>query len=389
VIDSPAGNFVVTIGAPTAAIASLSAAEQVNVFGTLTVNGAAAFDGGGELSGTIGGTGTLTLGSPMTWHAGTVSLAGGLEVLNGQTLTLPGNNQTRVLSATSLRNHGTVVQNSATALLLQGGTTVAVTNETDGLWTTGDTTITSNGAGALTFANAGTLRKATGAGNLSLAGNIAYTNTGTLDVQSGVAHTDATLTSSGHLAVMAGATLYLANTTLTGTTTFSGGGTLYMPGTTTLTGTVTFTLPSELASGTLTGSGSLRLGAPMTWQGGIVSLAGGLEVLNGQTLTLPGNNQTRLLSATSLRNHGTVAMFSGSGLLWTGGTTVAVKNETDGLWTFTAGSFSFSANGPGTLSFVNAGTMQGAGSLSTTLNVSTLIGFSNTGTISGIDLQFF
>jgi hypothetical protein len=206
-------------------------------------------------------------------------------------------------------------------------------------------------------------------------------------VQSGVLQmTDSgALTTSGHLSVASGATFYLNRTTVTTGSTFSGTGLLYMPGTTTITGTVTFTIPSQLTNA-LTGSGTLRLGAPMSWDAGTVTLAGGLEVLNGQTLTMPGNGNTRVLSATSLRNHGTVAMFNPSALLWAGSTTVAVTNESDGLWTFASGTFTFTANGAGTLSFTNAGTMQGS---STTLNVSTFIGYTNTGTITGITVQFF
>lgn len=88
-----------------------------------------------------------------------------------------------------------------------------------------------------------------------------------------------------------------------------------------------------------------------------------------------------MLNQTSLTNHGTIAQVSGSALLWTGGTTVAVTNSASGLWTFDAGSFGFFANGAGTLSFSNAGTMQGAGSASTTLTISPEIAYSNTGTV--------
>jgi hypothetical protein len=141
--------------------------------------------------------------------------------------------------------------------------------------------------------------------------------------------------------------------------------------------------------GTLTGSGTLRVGAPMSWESGTVSVAGGLEVLNGATLTMASNGQTRVLSQTSFRNHGTVATFTNTALLWQGGTTVAVTNESDGLWTFGPGSMTFTTNGTGALSFTNAGTMQGAGNPATTLNMSQSIAFSNTGTISNMLVQFF
>ena len=49
------------------------------------------------------------------------------------------------------------------------------------------------------------------------------------------------------------------------------------------------------------------MAAPFTWIGGIVTLAGGLEVLAGQTLTMPTSGMNRWVIGSSLTNHGTVA----------------------------------------------------------------------------------
>ena len=62
------------------------------------------------------------------------------------------------------------------ALLLQGGTQVAITNEATGLWTVTHGVITSNGVGTLSFNNAGILRKS-GSNPLNLTGWIPYNNT--------------------------------------------------------------------------------------------------------------------------------------------------------------------------------------------------------------------
>ena len=59
-------------------------AEQLNVFSTLTVDGAAAVDGGAHLAATLAGAGKVTLGSPMIWTNGAVSLAGGLKCSAGR-----------------------------------------------------------------------------------------------------------------------------------------------------------------------------------------------------------------------------------------------------------------------------------------------------------------
>jgi hypothetical protein len=294
-----------------------------------------------------------------------------------------------------LRNHGTVAMGQSNGLSLTGSGTVGVTNAADGLWTASDGTISSNGAGALTFTNAGVFRKTAGTGTLLLGGAVAYTNSGTLELQSGHLRVSgdgasATLANSGQLAVVAGHTMALDRVTLQAGTTFSGAGTMLLNGTTTVTATVTLSVPA-IQSATLTGSGTVNVGAPFTWNGGEISLAGGLEVLSGQTLTFPDNGVTRVLTATSLRNHGTVAMGHGNAISLSG-SSAGIVNETDGLWTLTAGASTISSGGaptiPGGYTFANAGLLQGAGTAVTTLTIGEFVGFSNTGTVTGVTLVF-
>ena len=314
VIDRPAGNFTITISAPTAAIASLLSKEQLNIFHTLNANGPVALDGTTILNGQIDGTGSAVVNGPMSWDAGGVALAGGLEILAGQTLTMPNNNTARYVTDSSLLNHGTVVLGGSNALIGQG--TATFTNAADGLWTSGTTYITTT-SGASTFTNAGILRQVGGGGTFTLSGNIVYTSTGTLDVESGGAlavTSPATLTSSGVINLAPSTTFVLDRVTLAAGSSFSGIGTLTMTGTTTVTGNLTIPLPITLTD-TLTGSGSVHLAAPMTWIQGIVSLAGGLEMLAGRTLTLPDNNVARYLTNSSLLNHGTVAMGNSNALI--------------------------------------------------------------------------
>ena len=390
VIDRPAGEFVITVRTTTAAVNSLFATERLDVVGTLVVNGTAAIDGDLFLAGSLAGTGAALLGSDMTWQSGTIGLTGGLDVGNGQTVTLPNGSGLHVLANTSLRNHGTVAMGSGNSLSLLGGGTVTVTNESDGLWTSTDSPITSNGAGTLTFVNAGTLRKS-GASPMTLGGYVAYTNTGTIDVQGGTLRVAgdgaaATLLNSGHLAVASGATFNLDHVTLAAGTTFSGAGTLAMNGTTTVTAAIALTLPTVL-TGSLAGSGTIIVDTTMTWQGGTIALVGGLEVLSGRTLTLPSTGASRGLAGTSLRNHGTLAMGGGITLLLQGGTTVSILNAADGLWTLEAGTSAITSNGapsvPGGFSVTNAGTLQGAGSSVTTLVIGSSVSFS-AGTVTGV-----
>jgi PKD domain/K319L-like, PKD domain len=394
VIDRPAGSFTVTVGAPTAAIASLFAAEQVLVPSTLTVNGAAAFDGGLTLSGTLNGAGSATIGSAMAWDSGVVSLGGGLEILNGRTMTFANNGQGRTLVATTLRNHGTVAQGTGNALVLNGGGTVAVINESDGLWTTNDNVMMSNGAGPLSFTNLGILRKVGGSGQLWLTGHFLYANSGTIDIQSGsiavgLGGYSATLTNSGAINAGTGTTIYLHQVTLAAGSTFSGTGTLIMDGTTTVTTDLTLGLPTELSS-LVTGSGAIHMAAAMIWHGGTMSLAGGLEILPAGSLSLGTSGSTHFLTTgTSLRNYGAVSWTVGGSLQYTGGS-ITVRNESGATWTFGTGGYSLTSNGAptpaGSFTFLNAGTMTGAGA-STTLTVVSAVSFT-AGSMSGITVNF-
>ncbi len=133
-------------------------------------------------------------------------------------------------------------------------------------------TISSNGAGAYSVTNAGTIRK-TGAEQLALQGaGVPYSNTGTIDLQGGTAQIldSSTLTNSGLLALTRGTTFFLNQVTLAAGTTFSGTGTLSMNGTTTVTPNLTITLPTTL-NGTLARAGTVHVGAPFTWTAGTVS----------------------------------------------------------------------------------------------------------------------
>ena len=223
----------------------------------------------------------------MAWVNGVDSLAGGLEVLNGQTLTFPDNGQPRYLQTSSLLNHGTVAMGHSNTLVLMG-TTPAVTNAADGLWTTSDVAFSSNGGSGHTFTNAGTLRKTAASGGGLTFAAIAVSNTGTIEILTGYFQVagGATLTTSGLLSLAASTTFYLDAVTLAAGSTFSGAGLLSMNGTTTVTADLTLTVPSSHHA-TLTGPGTIHLAAPMAWVNGVVSLAGGLAVLTGRRSPSP------------------------------------------------------------------------------------------------------
>ena len=333
------------------------------------------------------GSGGLHLAAPMNWNgASTISLTGGLEVLHGQTLTLGPQDAAHALAATQLHNHGTVLWNNG-AIALTGATTVTIINEADGVWdATSDLVVGSNGAGNLAFNNLGLLRKSAGSGTLQLGGFLAYTNTGTIAVESGSVRIAADgaaglLTNSGELRVAAGATFLLDRVTLATGSTFTGAGTLQFNGTTTVTGDLTLTLPSEQLNGSqILGSGGLHLAAPMNWNGAsTISLTGGLEVLHGQTLTLGPQDAAHALAATQLHNHGTVLWNNGA-IALTGATTVTIVNEADGVWDATS-DLVVGSNGAGNLAFNNLGLLRKSAG-SGTLQLGGFLAYTNTGTIA-------
>ncbi len=187
-----------------------------------------------------------------------------------------------------------------------------------------------NGAGAYSVTNAGHDSQDRGDALALQGAGVPCSNTGTIDLQGGIIQIldSSTLTNSGLLALTGGTTFFLNQVTLAAGTTFSGTGTLSMNGTTTVTPNLTITLPTTL-NGTLTGAGTVHVGAPFTWTAGTVSLTGGLNVLNGQTLSFPNNNLGRLLLSSTLTNHGTVAMGTGNALIMQAAATMT--NASDGL----------------------------------------------------------
>jgi hypothetical protein len=335
------------------------------------------------LSSTVTGTGTVHMNAAMTWSGGTVNLTGGLEVLAGRTVTFPNNATARVVINSSLTNHGTVVMGQGNALVVQG--TVSVVNASDGLWTINDGTLSSNGCGTLTFSNAGTLRKSAGSGALALTGCTAYSNSGTLDIQSGFAFTDSSLTNTGAVSLASGTWLQADRVTFDAGSSFSGSGEIRMNGTTTVSADLTIGVPI-IQSGSLTGTGTVRVSNAMTWSSGSLLLSGGLEVQSGGTMTLGSNGQSVVIyPGISVRNFGTVSWVANSGIVYQGGgDSISVRNEASGVWTLNGGPNTLSANGSPTVGnsfgFSNFGLLNGSG----TMTVIDPVHFSNSGTVSGV-----
>ena len=189
----------------------------------------------------VAGAGALHLATNTTWRAGgasIISLTGGVEVMAGRTLTFDGNGccdfPNRYLIDSSLRNHGTVVWTFGTITLRNTST---ITNEAGAVWDAqGDHVVTTDGSGAPTFTNLGTLRKSAGTGPLTLSGAVVYVSSGTIDLQTGsIVVNGPQLTTSGPLQVAPGTTFFLDHVTVQASSTFFGTGLLHANGVTTRT----------------------------------------------------------------------------------------------------------------------------------------------------------
>jgi hypothetical protein len=264
-----------------------------------------------------------------------------------------------------------------------------------------------------TFNNAGTFRKAAGAGTTYLGedvnGEVLFNNSGEVDVLTGTLRFLGGGTSSGSFVVAAGATLDFGPGThnLTAASCISGAGNVRLSadllsrvGTVNVAGTYsvggdtslpagTLNLLSNAATGTatlsggiLTGPGDLTVAGLLTWTAGTISgaghtvAAGGLAIAGTALKTLDGRTLDNEGPATW---DGTGNISAGNGAVlnnWAGATFEARSNATF-LW-----------NGAGASpAFNNAGTLSktaGTGTTAVGGTSSSPVTFNNTGTVEVI-----
>ncbi len=303
VIDVP-GNATITYRTGSTVIAGLLSSEAITLSGgTLNVTNSAQFDGGLTLSGgTLTGSGDLTVAGVMTWTAGTLAGTGRLVLSAGAALNIQGNvtaagrpidSTAGAVNWTTGTIGGTLV--NAGVLNIGGAATKTVggvVNETGATTWTGAGNINFNdgttfnslagsvfdvqtdarmgrpGGGALpTFSNAGTLRKSAG---VATPVDVAFTNSGTVDLQVG----DVTLN--------AGATMAAGSAVV-------GPGRLRIPAATVTVNAGMSAANLVLEGGTLTGSGDLTVAGVMTWTAGTLAGTGRLVLSAGAALNIQGN----------------------------------------------------------------------------------------------------
>ncbi len=344
------GNYRLSAGT------SVTGAGFAHVAGRdLMVNGAVSAQNVELNSGTLDGGGTLTVTNVFSWTGGTMQGAGATNLAAGASLNIASTSDT-YLNGRTLNNAGTATwtgtgyvnaDNGAVFNNLAGATFDVQNNAFFGAYC-----CSVSGA---TFNNAGTFRKSAGSGTTTFGVNIAFNNTGTVNVQTGTLN-------------------------FTGGATFNDGSMFTGAGLTRMTGG-TFTLSGnissqnlEFASGTLGGSSTISGTFP--WTGGTMS-AGTLTMTTGSTLTISGSGD-HLLNGRTLNNAGT-ATWTDSGDIY--GYNGAAFNNLAGA-TFDAQNnrfFSYCCGASGA-TFNNSGTFRKSAGGMTSFGFN--IAFSNSGTVN-------
>ncbi len=226
-----------------------------NSTGTLNANSAVSFPASTTFSfvgGTLAGTGNVTTNGTFNWSGGLMT--GAATTTSNGTLNLsglPGINNGRTLTCT-----GTTNWTAGVNLGLWTGTGSVINNS--GTWDAqvDGGAIVNHYGGATSFNNTGTFKKSAGAGTTSV--SISFTNSGTVDAQSG------TLNMSSSSYTQTAGTTRLSGGAFTSTTNVNiQGGTLAGSGT--VTGPVIVSGTGALAPG-LAGAGTLNLVGNYTQQ---------------------------------------------------------------------------------------------------------------------------
>jgi fibronectin-binding autotransporter adhesin len=275
-------------------------------------------------SGTIGGTGALTINGSFDWTGGAIgNNAGSLTLAGTATSTISGalnrslgrivtNSGTLTFSATGqIQHNDAVFTNNGTFNLTsllnwaQSGAGSFVNGASGNFNKTGDTGTGTVGVG---FTNNGAMTISTGA--LTFTGAFANANAVTLDPATTLTATS-TGSHSGSFSLGAGATVVYTGGTTTFSGTFTGTGRVHINGATmNMTGS-----PSgdhlDLDAGTLGGTGTLTINGSFDWTGGAVTN-------NTGTLSLAATASSTISGAASrslgriVNNAGTLA-FSATG----------------------------------------------------------------------------
>ena len=170
--------------------------------------------------GTFTGVGA-SAGGQTAWSGGT--LTGEWQIPNGATFRATGVG-VKPVSAATLTNSGAFLWEAGNMNLQS----VAITNA--GLWEArGNNILMASGPNPSTFANQGVFRKRVGSGVTIIANGVGFTNTGVIEVHSGLLHLPQAWTNDGTVEIGRDAVFQVSGATFTNRGTIRGSGTVRVP----------------------------------------------------------------------------------------------------------------------------------------------------------------
>jgi hypothetical protein len=328
--------------------------------GTLLVNTPVSMVAFSLVSGTLGGTDTLTVSGTLTWTGGAMTGTGSTVIPGTASLGISGANE-KELDARTLETDGTVTFTGGGQLRTDDSPQI----NNNGTWAINGNERFANGPNPTAiFSNAGAFLQNTGPGTTQI--NIRFDNLGGLEVGSGTLQMNGGGFSSGTFTVDAGTTLQFdgGTQTLSSGVTFVGNGVTRVDGGSLLVEAPVSAPNFSLGGGTLGGTDTLTVSGAFTWTGGTMADTGATVIANTGTLSISGANDKEL-DARTLETDGTTTL-TGAGQFRTDD---APQINNNGTWTIN-GNERF-VNGPNpTATFSNAGTLtQASGPGTTVINI--------------------
>lgn len=353
-------------------LGNTTGSTSVTEAGTLVLDGVAIGNEQLFLGGTLAGTGTASWAGDIT-----VFSAPTVQVDSGNSLLLSGNVTSGGAAPQSLTKTGAGTLTVTGNVAHTGGTTISAGTLQVG---NGGTTGTLSG----NVANAGTLDfnrsdASTFGGAITGAGTVIKSGTGTLTLTGNVTHTGGTTINGSTLQVGNGGT----SGTLSGTVVNAGTLAFNRSDASTFDGAIT-----GAGNVTKSGAGTLSLTGNATHTGGTTISAGTLQVGNGGTTGALSGNVANSGTLAFNRSDATTysGVISGTGAVTKSGAGTLVLSGTNtysGATTLNAGTLSVNGSIASSALTVNGGMLNGSGTLgATTINAGTLAAGNSIGTLN-------
>jgi hypothetical protein len=219
------GTFTLTPGA------QLNGAGLYKIIGGTLIGNTTLMVGNLDLStGTLDGTGAVTISNAMNWTGGNMSGSGRTIIPPGGTLNLS-NAGAVVLITRILENGGSVLWTGAGGMIMEVG--AVITNRAGALLDYQSAASFGSIFAPNRIDNAGTFRKSASTATVTVPSGVNFTNYGTVDIRSGILAANGGYVSSSNA---------LLNCALGGTTVGTGYGRLQVAGTVTLNGSLSVDL---------------------------------------------------------------------------------------------------------------------------------------------------